>query len=107
MVKWVYRVADGVFLHGGPVEVTALAGEAIVDLPRNPRPQTERCDGTGIRSATVDEIATYEVAQKQARESSTFDGNKDLIALLLWVAQRMNVPHATARREILTIRMSL
>lgn len=108
MFNWIYRVADGVFLRGGPVEVIAESGEAVVVLARHPKPRAERYDGAGgIRAATVDEIAAYEVAQKQAQVSSAFDGNKDLLALSMWVAQRMTVSLATARQEILTIRRSL
>lgn len=108
MFKWVYSIASGEFLRGGPCEQQINAGEAVVDLPRHPKPRTERYDGAGgIRPATEQEISDYDTAQQTAQAVSRFDGDKMVKALAIWTAGKLNIPLATARAEILTVYRTL
>ena len=105
MFKWIYRLSDNTFLYGGPTDPAFNAGvEGLVVLPRNPKPRLERYDGAGgIRPATAQEIADYDAAQSTSLALTRFDGEKLVKALAIWAAQKLNVPLATAKQEILTI----
>lgn len=104
MYQWVYVVASGIFLHGGPCEVTAVSGQAVARLARNPRPRTERYDEAGgIRQATALEISAYDAALLTAQTTDRFESEQLVKAMAIWTAGKLNVPLATARQEILTI----
>ena len=109
MFKWAYRIADGEFLHGGPCEVQALAGQAVVAVPRNPKVRVERWDESNqrIRPATTGEIAAYDQAVSDEREHGELDTQLMIRAVAIFLAQRLGIPLAEARQEILTIRRSL
>ena len=90
-MNWVYRIADGEFLYGGPFEVTPLAGQAILVCPRHPKPRTERYDGAGgIRDATAQEVIDYDAAQLDATANSQFDSLKTEKAMMLVVRSYCN-----------------
>jgi hypothetical protein len=108
MFNWVYEIATGQFIFGGPCEVTPGAGQAAVKLPRNPKPRTERYDGAGgIRAATAQEITNYDTAQANEQSLSRFDGEKLVKALAIWTAGKVGVPINTAKQEIFTIYKTL
>jgi len=108
MFQWLYRLSDQLFIAGGPCEMTAGAGQAVVTLPRNPKPRTERYDGAGgIRPATEQEVGDYDAAQLLARSTASFDNEKLVKALAVWTAGKLNVPLNTAKQEILVIYRSL
>jgi hypothetical protein len=108
MFQWVYDSTTGLFIAGGPCEMIPLAGQAIVRLPRNPKPRTERYDGAGgIRAATAQEITDYDTAQVTAQSLGRFDNEKLVKALAIWTAGKLNVPLNTAKQEILTIYKTL
>lgn len=104
MFKWVYVVATGEFLSGGPCDVTPSSGQAVAVLKGNPKPRLERYDGAnGIRKATAQEIIAYDAAQNSEREQGRFNEEKMLKALAMWTAGKLNVPVNTAKQEILAI----
>lgn len=105
MFQWVYLLATNEFLYGGPAEQAYQPGaQGLVRLARNPKPRTERYDGAGgIRPATAQEIADYDVAQVDVTALGQFNGEKLVKAFAIWTAGKLNVPLATARQEILTI----
>ena len=108
-MKWIYRLSDGQFLHGGPTDPaydSALSG--LVVVPRHPNPRSERYDGVGgIRAATAQEISDYETEHAEASTQGRFDDEKLVKALAIWTANKLNVPLATARQEILAILRTL
>jgi len=105
MFRWVYELSTGIFLYGGPYEVTVNPlTQGVVLLLRHPNPRQERYDGAGrVRPATVQEISDYDAGQLDARSKNQFDGEKLVKALAIWTAGKLNVPLATAKQEILTI----
>lgn len=105
MFRWIYRLSDGEFLYGGPYRPEYDPGiSGAIDLPHHPDVRTERYDSAGgIRPATVQEMADFDAAQTNARANGHLDGDKLVKALAIWTAQRLNVPLATARQEILMI----
>lgn len=108
MYFWVYEISSGQFLRGGPCEQHASAGDAVVALKRNPKPRVERYDGAGeIRPATAREISDYDAARLAEHAADRFEEEKLVKALAIWTAQKLNIPLATARQEILAIRRSL
>lgn len=108
-LKYVYRQSDGVFLYGGPCNPEALeAGCAVVELSRHPNPKTERFDSVqGIRPALASEIVEQEAGAAATAVAAQFDAQRDVKAVVIWVAQKLNIPLATARQEILAIRRGL
>ena len=91
MFNWVYRLNDNVFVHGGPYEVTLLAGHGLATLPRHPDLRTERYDGAGgIRAATTQEVSDYDAAQLDAQATSQFETLKAEKATLLVVRAYCN-----------------
>lgn len=109
MTYYSYRVSDGLFLRGWPNPPPFdLATEALQEYPEHLRPnqRTERFDANTSekkRPATAQEIADYDAAQQTAHEKARFDDEKMLKALAIWTAQKIGVPLATAKAEILTI----
>jgi hypothetical protein len=110
-IKWAYKIASGEFTRGGPCEPPYdPATEAVVQLPRYPDARTERYDASApdrIRPATAEEIRAYDAAQTEERMRNQFDANQLVKALASWTAQRLGVPLAQARQEILTILKTL
>jgi hypothetical protein len=110
-IKWAYNRVTGEFVTGGPCEPPYdPATEDVVRLPRNPDKRTERYDASapeGIRPATAEEISAYDAAQTDERVKGQFDGDKLVRAVAIWTAQRLGVPLAQARQEILTILQTL
>ena len=109
MFKWVYRLTDSEFLHGGPCEPAYdESTQGVVALMRHPSPRTERYDGVGgIRLATAQEITSYDAAQVIEQSLSRFDDEKFVKALAIWTAGKVGVPLNTAKQEILTIYKTL
>ena len=104
MFQWIYLIATNEFVAGGPCNMTAGAGQAVVVLPRNPKPRTERYNGNGgIRPATAQEISDYDTAQTAATALVRFDEEKLVKAVAIWTAGKLGVSLATAKQEILTI----
>ncbi len=104
MFHWIYIVATGEFLYGGPCDVTPTAGQAVVRLSRHPNPRTERYDDAGgMRQASEQEMAGYDTAKLTGQRAARFDDDQLLKAVAMWIAQRMNVPVSTARQEILSL----
>lgn len=107
MMKWVYSLATGELLNGGPFDPPHdPATQGIETYVENPDPRTERWDGTAAtkkRAATAQEVTAYDTAQATQIAQSRFDGEKLVKALAIWTAQKLNVPLATAKQEILTI----
>jgi hypothetical protein len=110
-IKWAYKLATGEFTVGGPCEpLYDPTTEAVVSLPRYPDLRTERYDVSapgGIRPATAEEISAYDAARSDERAKAQFDGDKFMRAIAIWTAQRLGVPLAQARQEILTILKTL
>jgi|CXWL01.1.fsa_nt_gi hypothetical protein len=108
-MKWIYRLSDGQFLHGGPTDPEydpAISGLAVV--PRHPNPRSERYDGVGgIRAATAQESNDYETEHAEASTQGRFNDETLVKALAIWTAGKLNVPLATARAEILAILRTL
>ena len=105
MFKWIYRLSDNEFLHGGPYEPPLNPGtQGLVELSRHPDPRTERYDGVGgIRPATEQEITDHDTAQGAEQSLSRFDSEKLVKALAIWTAGKLNVPLGQAKTEIITI----
>ena len=104
MFNWLYDISSGLFLHGGPCEVTPGSGQSVAKLHRNPKPRTERYDGVdGIRQATAQEISDYDAAQATKQTAERFDSEQLVKALAIWTAQKLGIPLNTARQEILAI----
>jgi hypothetical protein len=105
MFHWVYALSTGTFLYGGPYEAPfdpVTQGVLLVD--RHPKPRLERYNGAGgIRPATAQEIADYDAAALIARTAERFDSEQLVKALAIWTAQKLSVPLATAKQEILAI----
>lgn len=110
-VKWVYDQTTGMLLCGGPFDpMYDTATQGLITLPENPNPRTQRVDlaqPTRLRSATDDEATAYETARLNEQIRGQFDGNKNVLAFAMWTAQKLGIPLATARLEILAIRRTL
>jgi hypothetical protein len=110
-VKWVYEQATGMFLCGGPFDpLYDPATQGLAALPDNPNPRLHRYDATSptlVRAATEQEVTDYESARLNEQIRGQFDGNKNVLAFAMWTAQRLGVPMATARQEIMAIRRTL
>jgi len=109
-VNWVYEVATGTFLYGGPYDPSYNpATQGLVALPDHPNPRTQRYDvaSAQVRPATEQEVTDYEAGQLDGQIRRAFDGDKNVLAFAIWTAQRLNVPLAQARQEILAIRLGL
>lgn len=110
--RWIYRLADGVFLRGGFCDLSFdPAIEGVVrfdDADPAPHVRTERADGAGgTRPATGPEIAAFDAAQADTQVTARIDQDRILKALVIWLAQRFGIPPAQARQELLAIVRSL
>jgi hypothetical protein len=112
MMWYVYRLSDGRFMRG----LASLkpdydpATEAVQEYTHQNRPDTRlhRYDATVSdkkRLATAQELADFDAERKDAEAVTRFDVNeaKMLKALAIWTAQKLGIPLATTRAEILTI----
>ena len=109
MFKWVYRIADGVFLYGGPCEVEAGAGEGVAVLTRNARPRAERWDTErgALREATVEEIAEYDATAETNRKLGGLAENKDLEAVVRFFSGHLGLNLQDTVQAIRQIRRGL
>lgn len=109
---YVYRLSDGRFLRG----LASLkpdydpATEAVQEYTERERPDTRRhrYDAAAPdkkRLATAQELAEIDAERADAEAAGRFDTpeTKMLKALAIWTAQKLNVPLATARAEIVAI----
>lgn len=105
MFNWVYELATGVLLHGGPCEVNYDAQtQGVIVLKENPNPVRHRVNEKGeLRAATAQEISDYATAQATKQTADRFDNEQLVKALAIWTAQKLGIPLQTARQEILTI----
>jgi hypothetical protein len=105
MMKWIYRLSDGEFTHGGPYEPDFNpATHGLLESARHPDPRQERYDGAGgIRPATEQEIIEHDTAKKDTQSLSQFDSEKLVKALAIWTAGKLTVPLGQAKAEILVI----
>lgn len=108
MVNWVANLNDRLFQpQHGPFDPSYNpATQVVVGFEEEDQPdrRLHRYDAAlKKRAATAQEIADYDAAQVAAREQMAFDGEKMLKAVAIWVAQKLGVPLATARSEILAI----
>lgn len=105
MFQWVYDLASGEFLSGGPCEVSYNGlTQGVVKLLRNPDQRKERFDSKdGIRPATTQEVSAYDMARAADAEQGQFDGQKMLKAVAIYFAQKMGIPLQTAKADVLTI----
>lgn len=106
MYKWIYVLATGEWLYGGPTEPDynpATQGCAL--LLRHPKPRTERhgAGPTFIRPATAQEMLDYDAAQLDSQVTARFDTEQLTKAVAIWAATKLNVPLPTAKAEILAI----
>lgn len=110
-----YRLSDNQFLCVWMQRPDFnLATEAVQEYPEHQRPdiRLHRYDGTAPdkkRLATAQELADYDAARADAEAVGRFDmpEAKMLKALAIWTAQKLGVPLATARAEIIAIFKSL
>lgn len=106
-LRYVYKLNDGRFLYGGPGEPDYNpAEEGVTTVERHPDLVAERYDNASpsrIRSMTAEERTTAQAERQADREQGLFHGQKMVLAIALWVAQRLGVPAAQARNEILGI----
>lgn len=83
----------------------AAAGQSIVSvgiLPFMPDRRTKRYNGAGgVRDATAQEVTDFDTAKQDREAIHDIDGAKALRALVLWLAQKLAVPPAQARSEII------
>ncbi len=111
MIYAKYRLSDGQFLCGWPQRPPYdPATEAVQTYPEHLRPdmRLHRFDATAPdkkRLATAQELADYDAARADEAALAQFDGptQKIIKALAIWTAQKLGVPLATARAEILAI----
>jgi hypothetical protein len=105
VTRWVYRLSDGLFLHGGYYEPSYdPATQGVASLDGHPNARTQRWDGAAIRAATAPEIAAF--------DADAADGAVDAISrfdkvLVRWIAQRAGITLATAIAELKVINRSL
>ena len=106
-----YRLSDGQFLCGWPQRPDFNpATEAVQTYLEHLRPdmRLHRYDATAPekkRLATAQELSDYDAARADEGAVAQFDGptQKMIKALAIWSAQKLNIPLATAKAEILTI----
>ncbi len=105
MYPWIYAKSTGEWLSGGPCEPRYdPATQGVCVLVRHPDPRLERYDGaTSSRPATTQEISEYDAAQLTAIALGRFDHEKLVKAVAIYFAQKMAIPLATAKSDILTI----
>lgn len=106
----VCRKSDGVIRSAARWDRLAFdeTAEVLLELPDMPDRETKRWDGaTGLRDANELELASAATAKQQAQEQVEFDGDRMLMALARWTAQKVGVSAATARSEILAIYRNL
>ncbi len=104
---WVYDLTTHEFLHGGElVPSYDAATQGAAWYPVHPDQELERHDAaspTKKRLATIQERADRDAARATVTAQAAFDGERLVKAAAIWVAQKLGVPLATARQEILTI----
>jgi hypothetical protein len=106
-----YRLSDNVFVSVWRQRPDFdLATEAVQEYPEHQRPdiRLHRYDGNAPdkkRLSTAQELADFDAARLDAEATGRFDTPeaKMLKALAIWTAQKVGVPLATARAEIMTI----
>jgi hypothetical protein len=105
MFNWVYELSTGILLFGGPCEVDYdTQTQGLIVLKENPSPIRHRVNEKGeLRAATAQEISDYGAAQVTKQTADRFDNEQLVKALAIWTAQKLGIPLATARQEILTI----
>lgn len=103
--RWVYRLADGLFLRGGYYDPDVNPGEGLVSLgERHPDPRLERFDPvTKTRAATAPEIAAYDAALVDRDATASVDTDKALRALVVYVRAQLNVLRVAAGLPALTM----
>lgn len=84
--KWVYRLADGIFLRGcfcdHPFDSSVEGVVEFLDSDA-PDPRTQRFDSVkGKRAATAQELITFDDSQSDDRAKSEVDGKTIKAALL-------------------------
>lgn len=106
-----YRLSDNQFLCCWPNRPDFNpATEAVQEYLEHLRPdmRLHRFDATAPdkkRLATAQELADYDAARVDEGALAQFDGptQKMIKAVAIWTAQKLNIPLATARAEILAI----
>jgi len=111
MVYAKYRLSDNQFLCAWPNSPRHDPQvEAVQTYPEHLRPdmRLHRFDAAAPdkkRLASPQELADYDAARVNEAALAQFDGptQKMIKALAIWAAQKLNIPLATARQEILAI----
>lgn len=105
MRKVLFRRSNGVYVgHEHPDSPDNFDPSLIVSvaLPDIPDKVTKRWDGgTGIRSATAQEIADFDEAELGERATNALDTNLAFRSLIHWIADREGIPPGTAMSEII------
>lgn len=128
MVTWSYLIATGQIRFGGccDPEIDPLT-EGKLALRANPDPAIHRINRPGlagystaptdavpecgldqdgiayVRKATTAELTANTAAQKTNSERQSFDDQKMLKAIAIWVGQQVGKTPAQVRSEVLTI----
>jgi hypothetical protein len=106
-----YRLSDGQFLNGltsrPDFDPSTEGVQEYLDAVR-PDIRLHRFDATTVdkkRLATAQELTAFDTARSDEAALAQFDGptQKMIKALAIWTAQKLGVPLATAKQEIVTI----
>lgn len=95
--------ATGKFLADGRTDLTGCTRRT---LPRNPDHRRERYSGDPgqpFRSATAQEITDDDAAQADTAAGRTLDDARLTKALAIWTANKLSIPLATMRQQVLAI----
>jgi len=104
MTKCLFEKATGVFVSGSTWDDIPhdTATHIQIDLPEFPDRANDRWDGdVGVRPATAQELADATTAKLDKDAVAAIDDMKAIKALALWVAEKLSIPPATARSEII------
>lgn len=103
-LRCIYDLATGVLIEAGPYDIPFDAtSRGMILTQAIPDFRAERVENGQLRAATAQEITAFDTAQTTQAAQNRFDGEKLVKALAIWTAQKLNVPLATAKQEILTI----
>lgn len=104
--KALIETATGVLLEHGFVDYQPGAGQAAIEVPDdfNAAPRATRHNGGKWEPYTPPPPTE---AEQTAMLNAEFEAQKTLRAIVLWLAQKLAVPPAQARSEILALRKTL
>ena len=106
MPNCIFDRASGQFIGGAihdilPHDPATHISIVLADYPDRRR---DRWDGAeGVRPATAQELTAYDAAKADTTANREIDGQKMVKALAIWTAQKLNIPPATMRAEVIAI----